>query len=158
MAYKYYNTKRFEVGNYSIVCQTQNTSYGFRHVAEAKPLDGWETIATAKACYYNRTWESFEYQSVLKAIIDKLDIPETEAILYLKQLENAELEKVNDGFRLVASVARLGEVLADTQAEKNKWKARMLKAGLPLDFPSDWESLSEEEKETRLNKVIAQLK
>ena len=36
-------------------------------------------------------------------------------------------------------------------------KKRMLKAGLGegLDFPEDWNTLSEDEKEIRLNKVVA---
>ena len=41
---------------------------------------------------------------------------------------------------------------------KGKWldehRRRMFDATGLLDFPSDWDSLTEDEKETRLNKVI----
>jgi len=43
---------------------------------------------------------------------------------------------------------------------ENNWKARMLKAGLSnqgLIIPEDWDTLSEDDKEARLNKVITQL-
>ena len=55
-------------------------------------------------------------------------------------------------------VAALGDLLGgDSKKDKNDWKARMIKAGLGdkgLIMPDDWDSLSEDEKETRLNKVI----
>lgn len=76
-----------------------------------------------------------------------------------KKLE-LEAEKDSVGhLKLVAGIARLGEVFgeAKTQKEKNDWKARMLKAGLEkrgLMMPDDWDSLSESEKERRLNGVL----
>jgi len=48
-----------------------------------------------------------------------------------------------------------------TQKESNDWKARMLKAGLEnkgLIMPEDWDTLSENDKEARLNAVINCLK
>jgi len=53
---------------YNIVCNWQNTRYGFRHLATLHK-NGYE-IAKAKACYYNRTWEKFEYETVLLKLID----------------------------------------------------------------------------------------
>ena len=55
-------------------------------------------------------------------------------------------------------VAMLGDLMTDTKKESNDWKLRMIKAGLGskgLSVPEDWDQLTEEEKETRLNKVIA---
>jgi hypothetical protein len=58
----------FNLNNeYSIVCNWQNTRYGFRHLATLHKA-GFE-IAEAKVCYYNRTWERFEFESVLNKII-----------------------------------------------------------------------------------------
>tara|TARA_R110002051_G_scaffold270934_1_gene331374 strand:- start:1029 stop:1217 length:189 start_codon:yes stop_codon:yes gene_type:complete len=51
-------------------------------------------------------------------------------------------------------VALFGEVLCGNQKEKNDWKKRMLAATGKLDFPADWDELSEDEKEKRLNNVI----
>lgn len=61
----------------------------------------------------------------------------------------------------IAMVAKLGDIFGRDQKEKNDWKARMLKAGLEnrgLIMPDDWDTLSEEDKETRLNGAIEQLK
>ena len=52
-------------------------------------------------------------------------------------------------------VAMFGELLCDNQKEKNDWKKRMLDATGLLDFPEDWDELSEEEKQKRLDNVIA---
>lgn len=59
----------FSLNNeYSVVCNWQKTRYGFRHLATLHK-NGFE-IAKAKFCYYNRTWERFEYESVLNKIIE----------------------------------------------------------------------------------------
>ena len=51
-------------------CHTTNTRCGFCHTAH---LTGWSyDITDTKASYYNRTWERFEYESVLKRAIEKL--------------------------------------------------------------------------------------
>ena len=52
-------------------------------------------------------------------------------------------------------VAMFGELLCDNQKEKNDWKKRMLDATGLLDFPEDWDDLSEDEKQKRLDNVIA---
>ena len=54
-------------------------------------------------------------------------------------------------------VAKLGNILTNNQKEANDWKTRMLKAGLEnkgLIMPENWNELSEDEKEKRLNNVI----
>jgi hypothetical protein len=56
-------------GGYSVVCNTESTRYGFRHLATLC-LNGQE-IDKAKICYYNRTWESFEFESVLNKVIEQ---------------------------------------------------------------------------------------
>lgn len=53
---------------YDIVCNWQKTCYGFRHLAVLHK-NGF-SIATAKTCYYNRTWERFEFESVVNKIIE----------------------------------------------------------------------------------------
>ena len=57
----------------------------------------------------------------------------------------------------VSSDLKMGELICDNDKDRNDWKARMLKAGLPqLDFPSDWDELSEAEKKRRLDAVTEQ--
>jgi hypothetical protein len=137
----------------SVVCDSAKTRNGFKHVATLL-VDGQERDK-AKICYLNRTWESYEYQSVLQKIISDTD--------YLSDEERAaacEYAKQDhtdwSGFRSVAMVARMGEVLCDSQKAKNDWKKRMINAGMPqLDMPDDWESLDEDTKQRRLDAVIA---
>ena len=54
-----------------IVCESQRTRNGFRHLATLM-IDGRERD-TAKCCYLNRTWERYEFQSVLNKLVDKSD-------------------------------------------------------------------------------------
>jgi hypothetical protein len=65
-----------------------------------------------------------------------------------------------DELKTVATVALMGEVFGNTQKEKNDWKERMIRAGLEnrgLIMPSDWDTLSEDEKTRRLDGVIKML-
>ena len=50
----------------SIECCYQNTSYGFRHVAF------YDHFQVAKATYYNRTYERFTYETVLRKALGNL--------------------------------------------------------------------------------------
>jgi len=53
---------------YNIVCNSEGTRNGFRHIAVLH-RNGFE-IARAKVCYLNRTWECFEFESVLIKIVE----------------------------------------------------------------------------------------
>jgi len=159
---KRYSETRFEI-NRNIVahCWSEDTRYGFRHLAELRYKH--ELMETSKACYYNRTWESFQFESVIKALYWKAEkngsLTKSQLKTFKKWLDNGgkrEVERVNKQFKSVAMVASLGSLLGSNQTEANDWKARMLMAGLPeLDMPEDWNTLSENEKETRLDKVIS---
>jgi hypothetical protein len=66
-------TKIFKIDeSRSILCEWQNTRYGFRHLATLM-INGESTRTTAKCCYYNRTWERYEFESVLGNILDKIE-------------------------------------------------------------------------------------
>lgn len=51
-------------------CHTTDTRNGFCHTAHYVGDD--YSLTDTKASYYNRTWERFDYESVLKRAIDKL--------------------------------------------------------------------------------------
>lgn len=107
-------------------------------------------------CYSNRTWESYEYESVLRKLLEKTDAltPEEKKAFFYRGKKKSE-DDVKSMMRTTGMVAALGEVFGQSKEKKNNWKLRMLKAGLTgLDVPQDWDSLSEEEKEQRLNAVI----
>ena len=83
MAYALYGREVFRAtvnGEcYVFTCYGQGTSYGFRHICCLGYSD--TTVARyvkddiiAKACYYNRTWESFKYETVLRKAISNLNV------------------------------------------------------------------------------------
>ena len=72
--------------------------------------------------------------------------------------EEQKSESQADGsFNTIGMVAGLGDLYGKTKKEKNEWKLRMIKAGLGnrgFQVPDDWDTLSEDEKEKRLDNVI----
>jgi hypothetical protein len=154
--------KTFKVNqNYQIVCEWQKTRNGFKHVAKLKGLY-FNTIAETKVCYLNRTWESFEYETVIEKLLsfNKDLFAKGTITKFLKRQRGEYKKQAKSMFNSISMVAQMGNILCSDQKEKNDWKLRMIKAGLQdkgLDIPTDWDSLTEEEKETRLNNVIAEL-
>lgn len=140
-----------------IVCNAENTRSGFRHLATLF-VDGSES-AKGKCTYQNRTWERYEFQSVLFNVIEKSSLSEDDIKLCNDFIEN--YKETDNMMDVVVRIAKLGEVFCDNKEDKNKWKKRMLKAGLEgrgLQFPDDWDKLPEDEKEARLNKVMGVMK
>ena len=144
----------------TIICEWKKTRMGFKHEATLL-VNGIEQEKT-KICYQNRTWERYEYESVMLRLLEKTNIlTEEEKKIFLENANKEEHERVNQMFGSIGAIAKLGEIMCETKKEKNDWKLRMLKAGLEnkgLDVPEDWETLTEEEKETRLNKIIKELR
>ena len=61
--------KIFNLNNvYNIVCNWKNTRTGFKHTANLCK-NGFSVYET-KICYLNRTWERFEYESILKKVVE----------------------------------------------------------------------------------------
>ena len=81
-------------------------------------------------------------------------------------IEDKEIAKLkpfsdNEHFKSTLMIAKLGDLFCQDKKEKNDWKKRMLMAGLEnrgLSMPDDWNELSEDEKESRLNKVMELMK
>ena len=101
MAYKYYGRTVFSCEikgrKYSFTCFGQDTRYGFRHVCfEGDDIYYPEYAKSSllnKCCYYNRTWECFQYQTVLHGAINKLDIDEeTKQALKTILIDRKEIE------------------------------------------------------------------
>lgn len=139
----------------TIDCKWVNTRYGFRHDAVLY-INGWERDRT-KICYYNRTWESFEFESVLEKLLSKTNlVTKRQKTIFFKRERGEYKKAVDRQFGMIAGIAKLGEILCDNQKDQNDWKARMLKAGMGegLIMPEDWGTLSEDEKQTRLDNVI----
>ena len=149
------NTVFYLKCGYKVTCRSERTRYGFRHLATLTD-NNFNVVGRSKACYYNRTWESFTYETVIRQVLQGCkDFDESAVRFIMEGLNNKDRERVNRQFGTVGAIAKLGELFTDNKKDSNDWKARMLKAGLPgLDMPDDWAALNEEEKEKRLNKVI----
>ena len=155
---KYYDEKVFEITpELHVVCHTEDTRYGFRHLARISSSGD-----QAKVCYYNRTWEAWTYQSVIRTLADKaVHITPEERQAIRDYAANDRRTEVDHFMNSVAMVASLGSLMTNTPAESNDWKLRMIKAGLEnrgLDIPADWDTLTEEEKTRRLDGAISVLK
>jgi len=136
---------------------SEPTRNGFRHVAVLK-VNG-EEVDKSTAHYLNRTWESYEYESVIHDLIEKTSyIPKEDKEKVKKKFAEASHQKIEGEFRSIGAVASLGDIMGgETLKEKNAFKLRMLKAGLGnkgFEVPEDWDKLSEEEKGKRLDKSI----
>lgn len=141
---------------FEIACESQRTRSGFRHVAILHSHG--EEVDRTKVCYLNRTWESFAFQTVLYKILQKNKFTSQEQENFMKSCSEKSHSAMISTFNTIASVAMIGDIISDTQKDRVKWKERMVKAGLPLEFPEDWDSLTDEDKEARLNLVIEQLR
>ena len=52
----------------TFICESQDTRHGFRHVLK----NGFGI--QCKICYLNRTWETYQFQSLLQKAIEKLKL------------------------------------------------------------------------------------
>lgn len=139
-----------------IICDVKKTRNGFKHEATLM-INGDEQEIT-KINYLNRTWERYAYESVLLKLIDKTQSLSDADKIICREFINKDNTDWSQ-FRTTFTIAKLGEIFADTTREKNDWKLRMLKAGISgIDIPEDWDKLNEDEKERRLNKVLELIK
>lgn len=70
----------------NVVCRSEKTRSGFRHIAELY-LNG-SAIEKATASYVNRTWERFTYQSVIIKLIEKSErLTQRQKTLFLKKIK-----------------------------------------------------------------------
>ena len=154
--------KTFKVNEkITVDCESKSNYKGFKHIAKLK-IDG-VTRQTSYVQYYNRTWESYDYETVLKRLADNAKVlTEAEKQDFKAFIKNPNRVKESlEPLNRISNIMALGNVFAETKKEKNTWKLRMLKAGLEnkgLDLPDGFDSLNEEEKERRLNGAIEALK
>jgi len=146
---------------FSIKCEYKKSKNGFNHIATL--LENGNKRETTKTHYINRTWESYEFQSVLRQMLDKskiLNLTDEQKNQFLTTNQELETKKIDKEFRSIGAIAKMGDILCKDQKSKNDWKAKMLKAGLQhkgFIMPDDWDELDEEVKTKRLNGVINSL-
>jgi len=148
--------KNFIVNDhYSFVCESKKTRRGFNHYATLC-LNG-SGIASDKACYLNRTWESYEFQSVMRGAVGKAKISTVDKDLLAGYVDSY---REDNAFAGIAAAAGIADLLFDNAEDRAQWKLRMMKAGLGqhISVPADWEHLPVEEQERRLNAALGALK
>jgi len=147
--------KTFKINkDLEVVCEWKKTRNAFKH--EATLLKNGQEIEKVKICYQNRTWEKYEFDSVMKELAEK-----TGEKAISKFVKNRKSDSGPNFLKAIGTVAKLGEVFGGGDQKKtNDWKKRMLEAGLGgkgLTMPEDWDKLDENEKEKRLNGAIGTL-
>ena len=142
--------------NISVICEAKKTRNGFKH--EATLLINGAERDKVKICYLNRTWESYEFESVIEKLLDKTSyLSKAQKSKFLNKAKIQSRKESEGMFGAIGLIAKMGDIFGKTEKEKNNWKKRMLTAGLEkqgLEFPEDWDSLTEEEKKARLNGAI----
>jgi hypothetical protein len=116
---KHYNTKYFTAKvngeEITFVCYTTYTRVGFCHTAH---LMGWKYDTTdSKQTYYNRTWERFDYETVLKRAITKLPKDLQESV-HAQLIEGKAAEEERKAEEMVSKFEKLHAGLSDENKER----------------------------------------
>lgn len=133
----------------SVEVSSHKTRNGFRHEAMLW-VDG-SPEPRVKINYLSRTWEAFEFQSVIRKAINRsraLTPERREAALSWRGPRDSFLSTVG------ACAAAMG-LLCQDQSTANEAKARILRTIPGVTFPPDWNSLSVDEQQRRLDGAIA---
>ena len=83
-------------------------------------------------------------------VSEYVDTSTLKAMINGKTKEQSE----QDVLKFASTVAKLGSLFHTEKEDQNNWKKRMLNTVDGVSFPDNWDSLSEDEKEKRLNKAI----
>ena len=115
MSTKRYNSKTFEFTvNAEVIrfyCDTTNTRNGFCHHVFAD--GGGKEHEHTRVSYYNRTWESFEYETALYHAIDKFSKNLRESLRL--EVEAVALDEHKKAERFIKAFAANFAALSDEQ-------------------------------------------
>ena len=110
-----YFTAKVNGNEVTFRCYTTWTRNGFCHTAH---YTGWDySLTDTKASYYNRTWERFEYESVLKRAIDKLPT-EIRQQVYDQIIDGKAAEEEQKAEEQFEAFKNLHESLSDENKER----------------------------------------
>ncbi len=91
---------------YTFVCDSWSNSRNWGHECKLMINGGYE-LASERVTYYNRTWEAYQYQSIMRNVV-------------YNQLERLELE-LKDNYKRNNNIKRMTEkTQADFQKELKK--------------------------------------
>jgi hypothetical protein len=132
---------------FTVVCESEKTRYGFRHLARL--LENGSQVNKTKACYYNRTWESYDFQSVIHAVINA-HFDQRTAKRLCKAVDKKALGIASKRFQPVKAMVALGNLLGNTAEERAGFNKRIMSTIPGVDFPEGFDQLPAEERERRL--------
>lgn len=140
------------------MCESRSTRNGFCHNCTLFYND--REVSFARVSYLNRTWESYQFQTVIFRAIEKcLKDRKLKAYPGRQPFDDAMTAATNyketgGALHFAALVAKMGDIFGGNASESNEFKKRMLATTPGIQFPEDWDSLSEEEKSRRLDGAI----
>jgi len=135
---------------------SEKTAMAFRHLATV--YKNGSQVGFGRIPYQNRTWESFEFQSVMEKAVRGSSLSSDEKANTLKWLQGDRTDWSD--FKMTGMIAGLGDIMATTPKEKVAWKTRMLKAGLGhkgLDIPENFGGGDVNVQNKILDQVIGQI-
>jgi hypothetical protein len=114
-----YFTAKVNGREYEFRCYTTWTRNGFCHTAQNRTYD----VSDTKQSYINRTWERFDYETVLKRAIDKLRTivgvaDEVVAEIYAQIIEGKAVEEHEKAEAMFKSFEALHSALSDENKER----------------------------------------
>lgn len=114
---QYKNSKRrnyqtIDTENLHVICATYNTRNGYAHEVSVYGAGG---VVEAKKNYQGRTWERFEYESVIRKVAAKL--PKQYESELLKYCDDREEQERIDCEKWCRSFEKLHSGLTDSQKQ-----------------------------------------
>lgn len=113
-------------------CYTTDTRNGFCHTAICTTWD-YDTTPS-KVSYYNRTWERFKYETVLKRAIDKLPKDVREEV-YAQIIDGKAAEEEKKADEMIERFEKLHSGLSDEN------KKRLAESGIEIHSEADAQSV-----------------
>lgn len=134
----------FDLGEYTVTCWVYDSPYSWGHYAELRRGDSY--VDESKYTYYNRTWETYKYQSIIHGLLVKHGL--RELIPLANGIGTGNVKKELKKMGALATMAGLiGTV--DTQLK--------VLESYGLTKPGDWDDLTKEEKKARVDSAISVL-
>jgi len=155
MAYKTVEKKELQLTpKITLELSWIKTPYGFKHEAVAK-MDTNEILGKTKCVYYNRTWEKYEYQTVILQAIDLFAPEDQKEALRKYYKEVNHLPGETDFLQTVsAASAMFGVICGDDKETATKYQKKFLEKVPGINFPEGFDDLPLEEREKRLSGAI----
>ena len=107
-----YNTFKINGHEYMIHSRVASSRTGFAHVSTLV-RDGGE-IATKRVNYYNRTWESYQYQTSMRLVVEAAMKQELDSLIEhykresgLRRLSAAKKEELSNSTTLMLDLKEL---------------------------------------------------